>query len=1001
MSERPPTGSPGMSGLRPSWKKTLHLPKSLFPARALVADRPKYIQRCTQDLYEWQRGRHDPQRPPFLLADGPPYANGSLHVGHALNKILKDIVVRSNVLEGRRVDWRPGWDCHGLPIEVKALQGIGDKPTSAVSVRQVARELAAKTVKAQKLAFQEWGIMADWDNAWTTMDEGFEVKQLDVFKHMVKSGLIYRQFKPVYWSPSSHTALAEAELEYRDDHLSIAAFIKYPLHEAPQPFTQKVGFSVDGISAVVWTTTPWTLPANRAIGFNKDVEYVVVESTAHGRLLFAASRLDQLEHHLQEALKLLATFDGQELFGTSYTSPVFDYTSPHRPFLHAGFVSESSGSGLVHMAPGHGIEDYQICQKHNISAFAPVDDQGCFTSVAYPEDANYLTGKPVLSAGNNAVIACLSERGYIIAQQEYEHVYPYDWRSKQPVIVRATEQWFANVGSIRDNALSALENVSFVPDNSKIRLQSFVKHRNEWCISRQRAWGVPIPALYHRETQKAILTEDSVSHIVSIIRERGIDAWWTDDVFDPAWTQPSLRANDGQTMYYRGKDTMDVWFDSGTSWTQNQQSMDLGSCVASCYIEGTDQHRGWFQSSLLTRVSYDGKAPYETLVTHGFTLDHEGRKMSKSIGNVVSPDEILDGTLLPSTRRKINGKWIEIPAAMGPDALRLWVASCDYTTDVKISAKVLQAINNYLSKYRVTFKLLLGILDNPNPTSPHISQDHELDQISSIALWRLDSVMSEIRCHYQSLDFSKAVSLINTYINNDLSSFYFECIKDAAYCGTIQQRASVYSTLFQILSALQHMLYPITPLLVEEVWDYTPQQLKDSWKSPPGHRTWIDFKFKPKQGFADKLDEDVPRLMRAIAAVKSAQEFARTAKLMGDSLQSWIWLDPKTDEAHNFFSRYSGVLETLFGVSRVDNGPRNAPNLGTVDWSRQIEFDLDGRQGHSVFAHVYQPKQAKCTRCWRYKAPVEMEEGERLCERCEQVIEYLQCTKPELFEHAQ
>lgn len=990
-----------MSGVRPSWKKTLQLPKSLFPARAVVADRPKYIQRCTNDLYECQRGRQDPKQSPFVLADGPPYANGSLHIGHALNKILKDVVTRYHVSEGRRVDWVPGWDCHGLPIELKALQERGHEPTNAVSTRSAARKLAANTVKDQKKAFKQWGIMADWDNAWTTMDKDFEIKQLSVIKEMVKKGLIYRQFKPVYWSPSSHTALAEAELEYRDYHVSTAAFIKYPLSEASEGLTKKLGLETVSVNAVIWTTTPWTLPANRAIGFHKDIEYIVVESSTHERLLLAASRLAELEHQLKESLKIVVSLEGHELVGTLYKSPVFDTESPPRPFVHADFVSEVSGSGLVHMAPGHGMDDYQLCQKHNITAFAPVDAKGCFTNVAYPEDVSCLSGKPVLTTGNLAVLARLSEHGYLLAQHEYEHNYPYDWRSKQPLIVRATEQWFANVGGIQNDALAALDCVTFLPPSSKTRLQTFVRNRTEWCISRQRAWGVPIPALYHRETNEAVLTEDSVSHIISVIQERGIDAWWTDDESDPAWTHPLLRSSDGQTTYRRGKDTMDVWFDSGTSWTQTSQSLECRSNVASCYIEGTDQHRGWFQSSLLTHVACHSKAPYEILITHGFTLDQDGRKMSKSIGNVVSPDEIMDGTLLPSTRRKINGKMIDVPAAMGPDALRLWVASCDYTTDVKVSVKMLQAINNNLSKYRVTFKLLLGILDDFDPSSPIIRDHPKLGKVHLIALWRLNKVVSEVRRRYRSFEFNKAISLINTYINNDLSSFYFECIKDAAYCGTVDERVQVHATLYQILVALQQMLYPVIPLLIEEVWQYSPKQVKDAWNEPPGHRTWSQLDHDPEKTSSDKIDEDVPQLMRATAAVKSAQEDARNAKLMGDSLQSWVWLDPKTDEARDLFERYSGALEDLLGVSNVRHDRMEVAKLEKLGWSRTVDFDLGWGQDHSVTVHVYEPQLAKCTRCWKYKAPIDAKEGEALCERCERVVTELRLTRPNLFEEVQ
>ena len=1009
-----------MNSLSPIWKKTLQLPKASFPPRAVVADRPNYIKRCTDDLYRWQRNYLPRDRPAFTLADGPPYANGSLHIGHALNKILKDIICRYNVSEGTRVDWIPGWDCHGLPIELKALQEQEQGLDSAtingaanpVSVRNAARKLAVKTVEQQKQAFWKWGIMADWDNAWKTMDKRFEIKQLEVFKEMVKKGLIYRRFKPVYWSPSSRTALAEAELEYRDDHVSTAAYVKYPMCTAPGKLRNRLLFDIKTVSAVIWTTTPWTLPANRAIGFHKDIEYIVTESAVHGRLLFAASRLPEVEHQLKEALGTIITIDGEELLGTTYDSPVFDTNSSPRPFLHANFVSETSGSGLVHLAPGHGMDDYELCLKQNIPAFAPLDDKGCFTNLAWPEEAGHLIGIEVLGAGNRMILDQLAHRGYILAQHKYEHRYPYDWRSKQPVLIRATEQWFANVGNIQGNALQALDTVTFIPPSGKTRLEAFVKNRTEWCISRQRAWGLPIPALYHRETNEAILTEDSVSHIISIVQKRGVDAWWTDDELDSEWTPPFLRNTNDQAVYLRGKDTMDVWFDSGTSWTQTDRHTKDDRHVASCYIEGTDQHRGWFQSSLLTFVAHQNggidqqvlpKAPFRTLITHGFTLDQEGRKMSKSIGNVVSPDDIMNGSLLPPTKKKVKGTWTEFRDAMGPDGLRLWVASCDYTTDIKVSQTVLQAINGNLSKYRVTFKLMLGILANFDPRASLAGGD-DPNRVHKIALRQLEKVSTSVHDHYRRYEFSKATSEINSYINTDLSSFYFECIKDAAYCGTSSERSHVQRTIYQIFIYLQQMLVPITPLLVEELWDYTPKEVKEWNPIPPGQRSWKDLNPLSLEESAKKqLDSDVTELMKARAAIKSAQELSRNDKNMGDSLQSYVLFEievapsQSTNPALDLLTSYGNELEDILGVSKVLVHDKRtlSSKLSNAQWSYPVDFEISG---HSVKARVYEPQLAKCVRCWKFKALVTMKKEEALCERCESVVGELRLSKPELFE---
>lgn len=999
---------------RPSWKRTLHLPKSAFPPRPKVSDRPTYIKRCTDDLYKWQKDRHP--SPTYTLHDGPPYANGDLHIGHALNKILKDITCRVNLRQGR-VDWVPGWDCHGLPIELKALReqekkhGNLIKKTDPVSIRNAARRLAAKTVETQKKAFREWAIMADWDNAWTTMDKGFEIDQLHVFKEMVKKGLIYRRFKPVYWSPSSRTALAEAELEYREDHISTAAFTQYPLHDCSDALKEKLKIDVQRVSAVIWTTTPWTLPANRAIAFHEDIEYEVVHSAAHGYILLASSRIDELRRHLSEGFKTFISIQGRELVGTTYRSPVFDSQTSPRPLLHGNFVTEGSGSGLVHVAPGHGMEDYELCLKHGIPAFAPVDDKGCFI-----DGMEWLSGREVLTTGNESVLERLSDHGCLIARHGYKHKYPYDWRSKQPVIVRATAQWFANVGGIQESALEALDSVNFIPTSSKTRLQTFVKNRNEWCISRQRAWGVPIPALYNIDTDEVLLTETSVSHITAVIKERGIDAWWTDSELDPEWTPPSLRSSQDETSYRRGKDTMDVWFDSGTSWTQMQTPSMHHHKIADCYIEGTDQHRGWFQSSLLTHVAYqtnavqtepqDGPpiastAPYRSLITHGFVLDQDGRKMSKSVGNVVSPSEITEGTLLPPTKKKINGKMTEIREGMGPDALRLWVASCDYTTDVRVSQTMLQAVNGSLSKYRVTFKLLLGILNDFEPSSCS-GFTQETSGIHGFALLQLLEVVSSVEKHYRSMEFNRAVADINAYINTHLSSFYFESIKDAAYCGTIQERAQVQATLYWIFMELQQILLPVTPLLVEEVWDYTPKLIKDYNPTPPAMRLREDLSLAIGPDMPKLPSKsDIPSLMRALAAVRNGQEAARNDKKMGDSLQSYVSLEVvpmlvAQNPALELLRGYHEELESLFVVSHVSILEEGTSlELEKSRWSYHADCEI---QGQTVRVHVHEPEQAKCNRCWRYKAPLDVPKEEALCGRCAVLVDDLKGQTPGLFE---
>lgn len=1006
-----------MRSLPKSWASTLSLPKSSFPSRSILWDR--YVTGCSDDLYAWQRNRHGEE---FTLQDGPPYANGQVHIGHALNKILKDITCRFQVSQGKVVNFVPGWDCHGLPIELKALQrqrdlGIQDEWPAPVSVRKAARELAEEAVQDQKRSFRKWGIMADWGNAWKTMDQNFEIQQLNVFRKLVQKGLIYRKFRPVYWSPSSRTALAEAELEYNEDHVSTAAFVRYPL-KLPQRLSMKLGEGAIRTYATIWTTTPWTLPANSAIGVHSDIRYAVVESHKYGLLLVAESRVSELQEACGEALELRDSINGSDLLGVQYEDFVFNQSLPVRQILHADFVTEDSGTGLIHLAPGHGIDDYELCQRHGLPTFAPLDDRGRFTAFALENDPSVLLGKEVLGAGNAAVLRILTRCEMLLGQHTYKHRYPYDWRSKQPVILRATEQWFADIGQVQETAELSLDMVKFIPESGKERLKGFLRSRKEWCISRQRAWGVPIPALYHKDTGTALLTESSVSHIISVIENRGIDSWWTDEASEPAWTPTSLRDNTGKTPYLRGQDTMDVWFDSGTSWTQTRTKDLNNQNTADIYLEGTDQHRGWFQSSLLTKIAQQDdvhvtgispKAPYKTLITHGFTLDKNGRKMSKSVGNIVSPDEIMKGSLLGPVRKKQKDTQITkitsqdaLYDSMGPDALRLWVASCDYTRDVIVSQTVLKAINGILSKYRITFKMLLGLLADCIPSGIAFGK---LDIIHQIVLTQLSVLEATARNHYQRFEYNKVIAEVNKFVSTDLSACYIESIKDAVYADTkkehgLSSRQMAQNTLLYIFTSLQQLLAPITPFLIEETWDHTPEQIK-AWQGYPFHRRWGD-KVESPVWVNVELKNDLPILVQANAAVKSAQEMARREKKMGSSLQSFVVLQVERPEGNTASSvwkvltRYRNDLESLFVVSKVDVCLGPAPSeIDRADWVYRSEFEIDGRK---VFVHVYTPQRSKCIRCWRYAAPITINKQVTLCDRCDVVVENLRIEKPELFE---
>ena len=982
---------------KPSWTSSLLLPKSRFAARPILGDRPRLLKQCTDDLYAWQKQAPSchPIATSFVLHDGPPYANGSLHVGHALNKILKDITCRVQLLQGRKINYVPGWDCHGLPIELKVLQQKSAEKTSTLqphAVRTIARELAQRAIEEQKAGFRGWAIMADWANAWKTMDKTFEVRQLKVFKQMLAKGLIYRRFKPVYWSPSSKTALAEAELEYRSDHESLTAFVKYPILSVPFGRDAALQNALTGASLAIWTTTPWTLPANRAIAVHPDLEYAIVEASSTGRIVVATSRVHDVEEKLGVSMRAYSTIKirGSDLVGIKYVQ-FFDKTSP-QAVLRADFVSADSGTGLVHIAPGHGMDDYKLGQSAGLDPVAPVDDAGRFTKTL-ATDRYGLTGQDVLKGGVTAVIAAMKKEDLILGTFALKHKYPYDWRSKQPVIIRATEQWFADTDKISQPAMQALSKIIFVPPSGRERLQSFVRHRSEWCISRQRAWGVPIPALFDVETKEALLTPESVAHIISVIEERGTDAWWTDPQMAPHWTPPNLRGR----LYHRGMDTMDVWFDSGTSWSE----MDGGSpeALADVVLEGTDQHRGWFQSSLLTKVASQDvldttKAPIaqcRRLITHGFTLDASGKKMSKSEGNVISPEEIMEGTLLSVTPKSqttsessSKGQKSKHSAAMGPDALRLWVAGCDYTKDVVVGVPVLKAVNSSLAKLRVTFRLILGLLDGHEDLSTMDFQN--LNWIDQLALWNLQEVRVSVFKHYDNFDYHRATAVINQYVNVDLSAFYVESIKDRMYAESkmSKSRQHCQMVLWEIFQTLARVLSPITPLLVEEVCEHLPPTLRFHPIKSMWEQTGRSSITGPWDN--DSLRRAVPTLLAINSTVKTLQELARADGKMGSSLQCRVVLrvheSQHPDALSNPISRHLEHLPNFLVVSQVD--VRNQDVHRDSQWQYSSTINVEGGE---LTVIVLEPEHEKCDRCWKYDVPRDSFKTNSLCDRCLQVLD--------------
>lgn len=812
----------------------------------------------------------------------------------------------------------------------------------------------------------------------------------------------------------------------------------------------KRGVWPQSVSALIWTTTPWTLPANMAVAFNRDIEYAVVKLLIPDggnprEYLLAKDRIEHVLSFLPEGTTaefVVESIYGYELedehepdtkhhprdrpYDPGYKRPtclnIFQDIKHESRFIPADFVTATSGTGLVHIAPGHGMEDYQLCQKFGIGpAFAPVDDEGRFTAEAYPASkppiegiftgltkSQDLTGLFAEKEGAQKVLEIIgggkSNYDLLLVAHKFTHKNPIDWRTKKPVITRATAQWFADVSLIKDRALAAIEDVKFVPESGRNRLKAFIEGRSQWCISRQRAWGVPIPALYHKETGKACITDESINHIISVIKERGTDPWFSDAADDPVWLHSSLEPG----KWIRGRDTMDVWFDSGTTWT-SLAPREQGKPLADVYVEGSDQHRGWFQSSLLTAIATQDPAskplaPYGTLLTHGFILDGDGRKMSKSIGNTISPAEIVSGSLLqqPTAKAGKNGK---VPVAqpvkskkkqdsLGPDLLRLWVASSDYTKDVPISQQGLLGIQQSLQKYRVTMKFLCGVLQDYEPNANSESQTSSTPFATKLVLHQLARTSEAVFDAYRNYRFHEGVREINSFVSADLSAFYFEIAKDLLYTGTQAQRSQVQQVLYTIMREMLHWLSPITPHLVQELADNLPESMSQALD--PFRQTWSTPYTAPAQQTIDMnaASKSFDNLSRT---VKLAQEQARTSGKIGSGLACRVIIIARRDLEHDFgrLINNAGGLEdelaSLLVVSEAmvawTDGQEGLVELSThasegCEWCFEAPVEVGGEEQISVKVLVLPPLMSKCVRCWQYTA----EDTEKPCGRCQMAL---------------
>ncbi|KAH9849619.1 isoleucyl-tRNA synthetase [Lenzites betulinus] len=1026
------TTRPAYADSTPRWGDTLLLPKTAFPLYNDPSKDPNLRNKTTGELYRWQW--EHAQGPLFVFHDGPPYANGYLHMGHALNKILKDIINRYHVSLGHRVNYMPGWDCHGLPIENKVLKhfGVEVNQFTPSRIREEAEIFARKEVASQMEQFQAFGIMADWspESTYRTLDPEYELRQLGVFKAMVEKGLIYRQHRPVHYSPSSRSALAEAELVYNDKHISHSVYVSFQLELASPRMSDDLRALTNGkdqASLLVWTTTPWTLTANMAIAVNPEMRYHVLgvkgssEGVADSLLIYAADRADALREIpglLPAHYELLGELDGSALVNATYR-PIFapllaPTASSSLPIIPSSHVTQDSGTGLVHCAPAHGAEDYAVMQSLGListsSSPSPESSSSASTSptdlvchvnglgqftpdvadVVGQEAAARLVEKDVLDQGGREIVALLTELGVLKKIQRFKHRYPYDWKTDKPVIVLATSQWFANLDNIKEDAIASLQDVNFVPGITRNRLESFIRSRSEWCISRQRVWGVPIPALYHLPSSTAVLDSDSLTHIMSVLREHGPKYWWDGptSAFVPPARREGLTDAQLDEVWQKGTDTMDVWFDSGSSWsmldalyrdpaTSSQEGKEHPRTFgADVCLEGSDQHRGWFQSQLLTALGCASAperaraAPYSTLITHGMVLDENGKKMSKSLGNIMSPMNVIHGGKGKNEKE------------YGPDILRLWVATVEFGKDMSIGPTALQQTAEAMRKIRNSSRFILGSLGD-RPFEDKLERA-ELGLADRYVLHCLHTLDQTARAGYEAYNFPKVINQLSYFANIVLSSFYFDMNKDCLYAeqkdGLARRR--VLTVLDQVLTTMTRVLAPVLPHLAEEIHATLHGAESKSVFATP----WTPL---PDEYVDPQAEADMSKLFRIREKVFALLEQARKAGHVKSSLSADVALSIRsapTPDVIDLLGREEDMLASLFGVSRVNLSeyPSDGPK---PQWQYADALELEGTE---IDINVRPAALHKCPRCWTYTRP----EHDDLCKRCTDVVSPPQAASP-------
>ncbi len=924
------------------YKKTLNLPRTDFPMKAnLVQREPEILRKWEkQDIYAVIRERSR-GRPAYMLHDGPPYANGNIHMGTAFNKILKDMIIKAKQMDGYDVPFVPGWDCHGLPIESQVDHELGDKKLEMTrsEVRKRCREFADRFIRIQREEFKRLGVFGEWDRPYLTMNYTYEATIVREFGKFALNGSLIKSKKPIYWCFSCGTALAEAEVEYEDD-TSPSIYVKFPM--VSDLAAKHPSLAGKDISIAIWTTAPWTIPANQAVTLHPDFTYVAADTRDHGVLILAEGLLEQFLKRVGiKGHAVLARLNARELEGLKARHPIYDRESV---IILADYVTLEVGTGCVHIATGHGQEDYESGLEYNLEIYSPVDDRGRFT-----EEVEFFAGQQVFEA-NRDITRKLAEAGALLKEEPITHSYPHCWRCKNPVIFRATEQWFISMDKVglRENALKAIRQVEWIPSWGEERIYGLVANRPDWCVSRQRSWGVPITIFYCLECGNQLITQETVDCVAGLVENHGTDVWFdlpAHELLPKGTTCPSCHGS----RFRKETDILDVWFDSGVSFTVLEQR-DYLSSPADLYLEGSDQHRGWFHSSLLCSVGTRQKAPFRSVLTHGFVVDGDGRKMSKSMGNVISPEEVIN--------------------RYGAEILRLWVASEDYRGDIRLSQEILDRLTEAYRRLRNTFRFLLGNLYDFDPSRDAVPYG-ELLELDRWAFHRLQELTETVIRSYRRFEFHSIYQAVYNFCVLTLSSFYLDVLKDRLYTSAVdsRERRSAQTALHEIVGGLVRLMAPIISFTVDEVWGYLPNKNRQV-------SVHADSFMPPREDLKDSsLIKRWEVLLSVRKEVTKALELARTEKVIGHSLDASVTLALPRDLLKGL-KDYQDELRSICIVSALEFGGR-----GT------IEGGYESQEYPGLAIKVVPSPFPRCERCWVHHSTVGHDSAHpSLCGRCVQVM---------------